>query len=49
MQENKNDNKSINEKNQKKPNESVGFYFSSFVKIFDPDNQEIILQKRGDD
>lgn len=33
---------------EKKPNEQVGFYFSSFVKIFDPNTKEIIVQKRGD-
>lgn len=32
----------------KKPNESAGFYFSSSIKIFDPNSKEIILQKRGD-
>lgn len=31
-----------------KPNEVGGFYFSSGVKIFDPDTQEILVQKRGD-
>lgn len=34
---------------EKKPNEHGGFYFSSSVKIFDPNSQEIIVQKRGDD
>lgn len=33
---------------EKKPNENAGFYFSSSVKIFDPNTQQIILQKRGD-
>ena len=32
-----------------KPNETGGFYFSSSVKIFDPNSQEVIVQKRGDD
>lgn len=32
----------------KKPNESAGFYFSSSIKIFDPNSKEIIVQKRGD-
>jgi hypothetical protein len=32
-----------------KPNEVGGFYFSSSVKIFDPNSQEIIVHKRGDD
>lgn len=33
---------------EKKPNESAGFYFSSSIKIFDPNTKEIIVQKRGD-
>lgn len=50
-------NKQMNEKkeNEKKPtqdgikpNETGGFYFSSSVKIFDPNSQEIILHTRGD-
>lgn len=32
----------------KKPNENAGFYFSSSIKIFDPNTQQVILQKRGD-
>jgi hypothetical protein len=31
-----------------KPNEVGGFYFSSSVKIFDPNSQEVIVHKRGD-
>jgi len=40
-----------NPNNQKsgKPNEFGGIYFSSSVKIFDPNSNEVILQKRGDD
>lgn len=46
MSENKS---KIEEKNnEKKPNESVGFYFSSSVKIFDPNSKQILVQKRGD-
>jgi hypothetical protein len=48
MLENK-DNKDIPEKNKKRPDESAGFYFSSFIKIVDPNNKEVLLQKRGDD
>lgn len=33
---------------EKKPNEMGGFYFSSSVKIFDPETNQILLQKRGD-
>lgn len=32
-----------------KPNETGGVYFSSSVKIFDPNTNEIIVHKRGDD
>lgn len=31
-----------------KPNEQAGFYFSSGIKIFDPNSQEVLVQKRGD-
>jgi hypothetical protein len=31
-----------------KPNEVGGFYFSSGIKIFDPQTQEVLVQKRGD-
>lgn len=31
-----------------KPNETGGFYFSSFVKITDPVTKEILVQTRGD-
>lgn len=33
---------------EKKPDESGGFYFSSFVKITDPETGEILAQTRGD-
>lgn len=33
---------------EKRPNENAGFYFSSSVKIFDPNTQQILIQKRGD-
>lgn len=32
-----------------KPNEVGGFYFSSGIKIFDPNSQEVLVHKRGDD
>lgn len=32
----------------KKPNEVAGFYFSSSIKIFDPNNKEVMVQQRGD-
>lgn len=31
-----------------KPNEVGGFYFSSSIKIFDPNTKEVMVQKRGD-
>ena len=33
---------------EKKPNENAGFGFSTSIKIFDPNTQQIILHKRGD-
>lgn len=33
---------------EKKPNENAGFSFSSSIKIFDPNTQQVILHKRGD-
>lgn len=32
----------------KKPDESGGFYFSSFLKITDPETGEVLVQTRGD-
>lgn len=32
----------------KKPDESAGFYFSSFLKITDLETKEILVQTRGD-
>lgn len=31
-----------------KPNETGGFYFSSFLKISDPNSKEVLVQTRGD-
>ena len=36
------------ENKEKKPDENIGFYFSTHIKIFDPNTKKIILQKRGD-
>jgi len=36
------------DKPQKKPDELGGVYFSSSIKIFDPETNEILVQKRGD-
>ncbi len=35
-------------KPESKPNETGGFYFSSHVKIYDPNTKEVLMQKRGD-
>jgi len=32
----------------KKPNEYGGVYVSTHLKIFDPNTQEVLVQKRGD-
>jgi hypothetical protein len=32
----------------KKPNENLGFIFSSSVKISDPNTKEVLVQIRGD-
>jgi len=50
---NKNMNNKFNNNQNKqpvptKPNENAGFYFSSNIKIFDPNTNEILVKKRGD-
>ena len=45
----KEENKQIqHQKAEKKPNEQVGFYFSSGIKITDPNTKEVLVQMRGD-
>jgi hypothetical protein len=34
---------------EKKPDEKSGVYFSSHVKIYDPNTKEVFVQKRADD
>lgn len=52
---NMNDDKSQNDSQKSqisreaKPNENSGVYFSSHVKIFDPNTNEVLVQKRGDE
>jgi hypothetical protein len=46
-QENK-ENVQTNVRTEVKPNESGGFYFSSFLKITDPNTKEVLVQTRGD-
>ena len=43
-----NSNKNLENSQEKKPNDTGGFYFSSFVKISDPNTKEVLVQKRGD-
>jgi hypothetical protein len=38
----------IKESVEKKPNENVGFYFSSGIKISDPETGKVLVQKRCD-
>lgn len=33
---------------EKKPNELNGVYFSSHIKIFDPNTKQVLVQKRTD-
>ena len=40
--------KPVNNLAERKPNENAGFNFSTSIKIFDPNTQQIILHKRGD-
>lgn len=52
-------NKTMNENSDKKPqqeqkpavrtpDEQSGFYFSSFLKITDPETNEVLVEQRGD-
>lgn len=34
---------------EKPVNEDMGFCFSSSIKIYDPNTQEVLVQMRGDD
>ena len=44
-----NNNKSENSATKEvKPNEDSGIYFSSSLKITDPDTKEVLVQMRGD-
>jgi hypothetical protein len=36
------------ETDEKKPNENAGFYFSSSLKITDPETKQVLLQMRCD-
>ena len=35
-------------KDYKKPDELGGVYFSSHIKIYDPNTQQVLVKKRGD-
>ena len=36
------------DKTEKRPNEVGGFYFSSHLKIHDPNSKEVLVKIRGD-
>lgn len=38
----------LEKKSEKKPNENAGFYFSSHLKIYDPNTKEVLVKQRGD-
>lgn len=39
----------VDQKEEQKPvNETGGFYFSTTIKIFDPETEEVLVQQRGD-
>jgi len=49
MNENTEENKQIQpQKPESKPNEHGGFYFSSGIKITDPNTKEVLVHMRGD-
>ena len=39
---------SVPKADTKKPDENIGYYFSSHVKIYDPETKKIFVQKRAD-
>ena len=44
----KHPNEGTEKSQEKRPNETGGYYFSSMVKISDPETKEILVQIRGD-
>lgn len=49
MNEKAEENKQIQpEKSEPKPNEHGGFYFSSGIKITDPNTKEVLVHMRGE-
>ena len=40
--------KPAEDKIEKRPNEVGGFYFSSHLKIHDPNSKEVLVKMRGD-
>jgi len=48
MNEKMEENEKQPEVQEKKPNEHGGFYFSSSVKITDPNTKEVLVHTRGD-
>ena len=45
---NKSEDLQENEEPGPAPDEQSGFYFSSFVKVYDPNTKEVLVQTRGD-
>lgn len=48
MKETKSEKDNQNPQDTKKPNEFGGVYFSSSIKITDPNTQEVLVHVRGD-
>ena len=49
-EQNNSDSQSLNQQTsqEKKPNEKAGFFFSSFLKITDPNTKQVLVQTRAD-
>ena len=48
IENNKSEKIQVPKQQEKKPNETGGFYFSSMLKIFDPNTNTTLVQVRGD-
>jgi hypothetical protein len=48
MKEKDNTKQNLEPIKEKRPNEQVGFHFSSSLKIHDPESKEVLLQMRCD-
>lgn len=47
-EQNKDKQENLEKTPEKKPNEHAGFYFSSHLKIHDPNTKEVLVKQRGD-